>query len=142
MNSEKDSKKFTQEQLAEAATKSAEAVRAKLEAQLEAIKKEKEELHNTLQPLLKKQRKQEIVESVKGLTDDEKLQDAILLAGISDEDKLEEIRQKVEEVIKTRKYLQPIITDEHVKEELKVKTSVKPKTEPKTEPIKTRFVKL
>ncbi len=86
-------------------------------------------LKDELTPLKVEKRNSHITGLVKDLTDSDKINDAILLANISEDDTDEDITSKVSKVIEERNYLQKTVVDD--------KESIKKKPIPKPEPEKT-----
>ena len=94
-----------------------------------------DEAHSKLSDYTKKERAELIKKSVAGLTDSEdKLKDAVALAGIADDDDADAIKSKVESVIESRSYLQA--AKEEVTETVIVE---KPKAEKPVEAKETLY---
>ena len=137
-------KTFSREQLAEATRKALEAEKARHQEELLALKEKAEKLEKELTPLKEKQWERKVVKTVNGLTDENKLKDAIALAGVNKDDDDEIIKSKVQKVIESRPWLQPTVNDPATEKQLKKVESVKPKEEIVDEADTTdfKFVKL
>lgn len=87
-----------------------------------------DELNGELTPFKQEKRNKHINSLVKDLTSDDKLSDAIALAGLNEEDDDESIKSKVNKVIESRQYLQKDagIPNESVKQK-EIEKNEKPK---------------
>ncbi len=83
-----------------------EKITADFEAKITGMESKNKELTDKLAPILEKEKGDKLSAIVSGLTDDDKLADAIALANLEEDDTDEVIKDKVSKVIESRSYLQ------------------------------------
>ena len=110
------------------------------ENEIKTLQGNLEKTRGELTPFKEQERKNKIKSLIKGLTDDEKLDDVITLSGISEDDDEATIKEKATKTIEAKSYLaKTVIDDSSAKENLTKKSGTETET-PKAKPKEYKFI--